>query len=99
MVDPEPTFAYLALRVKEFYQNFAFFDAVEVERPRDGKESNEFLREIRTPNVFMSNSGCDRQKGMDLADRMGKLVKLFLANVGLPASIVIWILLMTRMVA
>jgi len=102
MNDPKPTFAYLARRIKELHPNFAFFDAVEVERPRDGTESNEFLREIWAPNVFMSNSGYDRQKGMDIADRTGELVgygKLFLANVGLPASIVICILLMTRIVA
>ena len=92
MVDPKPTFAYLALRIKEFYPNFAFFDVVEVERPRDGKGSNEFLREIWAPDVLMSNSGCDRQKGMGLADRTGELVgygKLFLVNEGHPASIVI----------
>lgn len=84
MDDPKPTFAYLAQKIKELYPNFAFFDAVEVERPRDGKESNDFLREIWAPKVFMSNSGYDRKKGMELADRTGGLVgygKDFLANV------------------
>ena len=84
MDDPIPTFAYLAQKIKELYPKFAFFDAVEVERPRDGKESNEFLRKIWAPNVFMSNSGYDRQKGMELADRTGGLVgygRYFLANV------------------
>ena len=85
MDDPKPTFSYLARRIKKLYPNFAFFEAVEVERPRDGKESNDFLREIWAPKVFMSNSGYDRQKGMELADRTGGLVsygKYFLANVG-----------------
>ena len=84
MKDPIPTFSYLARKIKEHYPNFAFFDAVEVERPRDGKESNDFLREIWAPKVFMSNSGYDRQKGIELADRTGGLVgygKSFLANV------------------
>src|SRR5690348_14991639 len=86
MDDPKPTFTYLARRIKELYPDFAFLDATEVERPRDGKESNEFLREVWAPKVFMSNSGYDRQKGMQLADRTGGLVaygKSFLANVGL----------------
>lgn len=91
MDDPKPTFAYLVQKIKELYPNFAFLDAVEVERPRDGKESNEFLREIWAPKIFISNSGYDRQKGMELADRTGGLVsygKYFLANVGhsLPAA-------------
>ena len=84
MKDPIPTFSHLAQRIKELYPNFAFFEAVEVERPRDGKESNEFLRKIWAPKVFMSNGGFDRQKGMELADRTGGLVsygKYFLANV------------------
>jgi len=87
MDDPKPTFGYLAQKIKELYPNFAFLDAVEVERPRDGKESNDFLREIWAPKVFMSNSGYNRQKGMDLADRTGGLVaygKYFLANPDLP---------------
>jgi len=87
MDDPKPTFAYLALKIKELYPKFAFFDAVEVERPRDGTESNQFLREIWAPKVFMSNSGYNRQKGMELADRTGGLVgygKYFLANPDLP---------------
>jgi len=87
MDDPIPTFSYLARKIKELYPNFAFFDAVEVERPRDGKESNDFLREIWAPKVFMSNSGYDRKKGMELADRTGGLVgygKSFLANPDLP---------------
>ena len=86
MDDPKPTFTYLVQRIKELYPNFAFLDAVEVERPRDGKESNEFLREAWAPKVFISNSGYDRQKGMDLADRTGGLVsygRSFLANVRL----------------
>jgi NADPH2 dehydrogenase len=84
MDDPIPTFSYLARRIKELYPNLAFFDASEVDRPRDGKESNEFLRDIWAPNVFMSNGGYNRQKGMELADRTGGLVaygKSFLANV------------------
>ena len=86
MDDPKPTFAYLAQRIKELYPNFAFIDAIEVERPRDGKESNEFLREAWAPKVFINNGGYDRQKGMDLADRTGGLIsygKSFLANVRL----------------
>jgi len=86
MDNPEPTFSYLAQRIKDLYPNFAFLEAVEVERPQTGKESNEFLREIWAPKVFMSNGGYDRQKGMDLADRTGGLVsygKSFLANVRL----------------
>ena len=86
MDDPKPTFAYLVRRIKELHPNFAFLDASEVERPRDGKESNDFLRDIWAPKVFMSNSGYDRQKGMDLADRTGGLVaygRYFLANVRL----------------
>ena len=85
MDDPKPTFAYLAQKIKERFPKLAFFDAAEVDRPRDGKESNEFLREIWAPNVFMSNGGYDRQKGMELADRTGGLVayaRNFLANVG-----------------
>ena len=85
MDDPKPTFAYLTQRIKELYPNLSFFDAVEVGRSRDGKESNEFLREIWGSNVFMSTGGYDRQKGMDLADRTGGLVgygRHFLANVG-----------------
>ena len=84
MEDPKPTFSYLAQRIKELYPKFAFFEAAEVERPRDGKESNDFLRDIWAPNVFMSNGGYDRQKGMELADRTGGLVSYgrhFLANV------------------
>ena len=84
MEDPIPTFSYLVRKIKELYPNFAFFDAVEVERPRDGKESNDFLRDIWAPKVFMSNSGYDRQKGMEFADKTGGLVgygKSFLANV------------------
>lgn len=84
MDDPIPTFSYVAQKIKELYPDFAFLDAAEVERPRDGKESNEFLREIWAPKVFMSNSGYDRQKGMDLTDRTGGLVaygRSFLANV------------------
>jgi NADPH2 dehydrogenase len=89
MDDPKPTFAYLVQRIKELYPNFAYLDAVEVERPRDGKESNEFLREIWSPKIFISNSGYDRQKGMELSDRTGGLVsygKSFLANVRLSPS-------------
>jgi hypothetical protein len=84
MDDPIPTFSYLAQRIKELYPKFAFLDATEVERPRDKTESNDFLRKIWAPKVFMSNSGYDRQKGMDLADRTGGLVgygRSFLANV------------------
>ena len=84
MDDPKPTFGYLVQKIKELHPNFAFIDVVEVERPRDGKESNEFLREIWAPKVFSSNSGYDRQKGMELADRTGGLVtygRYFLANV------------------
>lgn len=101
MDDPKPTFAYVAQKIKELYPNFAFFDAVEVERPRDGKESNEFLREIWAPKVFMSNSGYDRQKGMDLTDRTGGLVgygRYFLANVGIFLEPIYQIVL-TRIVA
>ena len=85
MDDPIPTFTHLAQKIKELYPNFAFLDTVEVERPQDGKESNEFLREAWAPNVLISNSGYDRQKGMALADRTGNLVsygRSFLANVG-----------------
>lgn len=102
MDDPIPTFSYLARKIKELYPNFAFFDAVEVERPRDGKESNEFLREIWAPKVFMSNSGYDRKKGMELADRTGGLVgygKSFLANVSLALSIVPCLVLTVRIAA
>ena len=83
MDDPKPTFTYLVQRIRELYPNFAFLDAVEVGSPRDGKESNEFLREAWAPKVFMSSSGYDRQKGMDLADKTGGLVsygRYFLAN-------------------
>jgi len=84
MDDPKPTFGYLVQKIKELHPNFAFIDVVEVERPRDGKESNEFLREIWAPKIFSSNSGYDRKKGMELADRTGGLItygKYFLANV------------------
>ena len=86
MDDPRPTFGYLAQRIKELYPNFAFFDVAEVERPRDGRESNDFLRDVWAPKVFMSNGGYDLQKGTDLADRTGGLVgygRHFLANVRL----------------
>jgi hypothetical protein len=102
MDDPKPTFAYLAQRIKDLYPDFAFIDAVEVERPRDGKESNEFLREVWSPTPFISNSGYDRQKGMELADRTGGLVsygKYFLANVGLFLSARYRTVLKTRIVA
>ena len=102
MDDPKPTFAYLAQKIKERYPNFAFLDAVEVERPRDGKESNEFLREVWSPKVLISNSGYDRKKGMELADRTGGLVsygKYFLANVGIFSSTASCIVLTMRITA
>jgi len=102
MDDPRPTFGYLVERIKELYPNFALIDAVEVERSRDGKESNEFLREIWAPKVFSSNSGYDRQKGMELADRTGGLVnygRYFLANVSLSPSIVSRVLLKSSILA
>ena len=102
MDDPKPTFSYLVQRIKELHPNFAFIDGVEVSRPRDGKESNEFLREIWAPKVFISNSGYDRQKGMELADRTGGLVsygRYFLANVSLFLSTVPRVVLTTRIIA
>ena len=102
MDDPMPTFAYLAQKIKERYPNFAFLDAIEVERPRDGKESNEFLREVWSPKVFISNGGYDRKKGIELADRTGGLVsygKHFLANVGIFPSTASCIILTMRIVA
>ena len=102
MDDPKPTFGYLVQRIKELYPNFAFIDAVEAERPRDGKESNEFLREIWAPKAFISNSGYDRQKGMELADRTGGLVsygRYFLANVKFFFSTISRVVLTTRIIA
>ena len=85
MDDPIPTYTYLAQRIKERFPKLAFLDAIEVERPRDGKESNDFLREVWAPNVFMGNGEYDRQKGIELAERTGELIgygRHFLANVG-----------------
>ena len=101
MDDPVPTFSYVAQKIKELYPDFALFDAAEVERPQGGRESNDFLREIWAPNVFMSNSGYDRQKGMDLTDRTGGLVaygRAFLANVCIFLELIYQIFL-TRIVA
>ena len=102
MDDPKPTFAYLAQRIKDLYPNFAFLDVIEVERQRDGKESNEFLRDVWSPKVFISNSGYDRQKGMELADRTGGLVSYgrhFLANVGTSSPTVSCIVLIMIIIA
>jgi len=90
MSDPVPTFAALAIFIRDRYPDFAYVHVIE---PRiDGvtlrearvHESNNFLRDIWEPRPFISAGGYGRDDAIFAAQKKGDLVAFgrhFISNV------------------
>ncbi|KAK0455306.1 uncharacterized protein EV420DRAFT_594258 [Desarmillaria tabescens] len=92
MVDPKPTFRYLASQLKARQPRLAYLHVVE---PRmiglyDRKdedigshEENDFLRSVWSPKPLISAGGYDRRSAIDTAENKGDLIAFgrhFIAN-------------------
>ncbi|SJL05112.1 related to NADH:flavin oxidoreductase/12-oxophytodienoate reductase [Armillaria ostoyae] len=83
MVDPKPTFGYLASQLKARQPKLAYLHVVE---PRmiglyDRKdedigvqEENDFIRSVWSPKLLISAGGYDRQSAIDTAENKGDLI-------------------------
>ncbi|EJU01875.1 FMN-linked oxidoreductase [Dacryopinax primogenitus] len=92
MDDPIPTFSYLVRQFKERFPNFAYLHVTEprvegdVDRQDRPKESNDFLREIWRPNVYLTAGGYTEDV-RDVIPRMGDVLvygRYFISNPDLP---------------
>lgn len=98
---PQPTFAFLARRIRELYPRFAHLHVLEprmtgsnLREVLEG-ESNNFLREIwKTPDaagngsVYLSSGGYSPETSVEDAEKGNELIvfgRHFLANVGTPS--------------
>ncbi|KAK0431538.1 hypothetical protein EV421DRAFT_1893348 [Armillaria borealis] len=92
MIDPKPTFGYLASQLKARQPKLAYLHVVE---PRmiglyDRKdedisvqEENDFIRNVWSPKLLISAGGYDRQSAIDTAENKGDLIAFgrhFIAN-------------------
>jgi NADPH2 dehydrogenase len=99
MKNPVPTFAHLVRTVKCLYPSLLYIHDVEprisgnndASHPYDSsKDSNDFLREIWKPKVFISAGGYTRESAIRRAEEprgQGELVAMgryFVSNVGIP---------------
>ena len=89
MPDPVPTFAALAMFIRDRYPDFAYIHVIEPRvdgvtlRQAGAHESNDFLREIWRPRPFISAGGYERDDAIFAAKR-GDLVafgRYFISNV------------------
>jgi len=92
MADPKPTFSYLVEQLKERLPNFSYIHVTEprvmgnIDREVDQHESNDFLRKIWAPNVYLSAGGFTEQV-RDAVPRMGDVIvygRYFISNPDLP---------------
>lgn len=96
MVDPKPTFSYVAEQLKQSYPNFAYLHVVEprIDGSIDGNggtgESNDFLRKIWAPKPYISAGGYVRENAIEHADSTGDLVafgRYFISNVSAKSTV------------
>ncbi|KAK0493344.1 hypothetical protein EDD18DRAFT_1179642 [Armillaria luteobubalina] len=91
MVDPKPTFAYLASQLKARQPNLAYLHVVEPRmiglydrKDEDiGTQENDFIRSVWSSKRLISAGGYDRQSAIDTAENKGDLIAFgrhFIAN-------------------
>ncbi|KAF9489858.1 FMN-linked oxidoreductase [Pleurotus eryngii] len=93
MADPIPTFSYFVKTLRKRHPELAYLHVVE---PRvngiaaveniEG-QSNDFIREIWAPKVFISAGGYDRNLAIQMADEKGDVIafgRFFISNPDLP---------------
>ncbi|EJU01874.1 FMN-linked oxidoreductase [Dacryopinax primogenitus] len=92
MTNPPATFSYLVRQLKERFPDFAYLHATEprvqgnVDRETRVEESNDFLREIWRPKVYLTAGGYTENAG-DVLPRMGDMLvygRYFISNPDLP---------------
>ncbi len=93
MVDPKPTFRYLASQLKARQPKLAYLHIVEPriiglgDREDEDigvQEENDFIRNVWSPKLLISAGGYDRQSAIDTAENKGDLIafgRQFIANV------------------
>ncbi len=93
MVDPKPTFRYLASQLKARQPKLAYLHIVEPriiglgDREDEDigvQEENDFIRNVWSPKLLISAGGYDRQSAIDTAENKGDLIAFgrhFIANV------------------
>ncbi|ESK87045.1 nadh:flavin oxidoreductase nadh oxidase [Moniliophthora roreri MCA 2997] len=77
MGEPKPTFSYLATELKRRHPKLAYLHVVEPRIASDHdsdsaapeSSSNDFLREIWAPKVFISAGGYTREKALDVSEK------------------------------
>ncbi|KAK7030476.1 hypothetical protein VNI00_014063 [Paramarasmius palmivorus] len=96
MADPKPTFSYLAKELKDRHPKLAYLHVVEPRIAADHDadsaapphSSNDFLREIWAPNVFISAGGYTRDTALNAAEKGGRELiavgRYFTSNPDLP---------------
>lgn len=94
MKDPKPTFSYFVQRLKEAHPDLAYVHVIDSRDWATGAlkpgESNDFLREIWAPKVFVSNSGYTPAIALESAEERDDIIAFgrgFLANPDLPIRI------------
>ncbi|KZT00769.1 NADH:flavin oxidoreductase/NADH oxidase [Laetiporus sulphureus 93-53] len=93
MLDPKPTFSFLASQIAARHPNFAYIHVVEPltngnpDRVPVPGESNDFLRKIWAPRRFISAGGHSRETAFETAEKNGDLVafgRFFISHPDLP---------------
>ncbi|KZT57421.1 FMN-linked oxidoreductase [Calocera cornea HHB12733] len=93
MADPIPTFSYLVSELKSRFPDFAYIHVTEprvqgnVDRTAPKSESNDFLRKIWAPKVFLDCGGFTDKLEEDVVPRMGDVIvygRYFISNPDLP---------------
>ncbi|KAF8837212.1 FMN-linked oxidoreductase [Paxillus ammoniavirescens] len=100
MPNPRPTFAYLAMALRDKHPNMAYLHVtesrVDTDLPNNGDEVNDFLREIWNggeggkKRIFISAGGYTRDTALSTAKELGGLVafgRLYISNPDLPARL------------
>lgn len=94
MADPKPTFTHLVSQIKKSHPYLAYIHFIEPRIAGDNDKtdgahgteaSNDFIRDIWTPNPIISAGGYTRQTALERAEKNdGELIafgRQFLANV------------------
>ena len=96
MSDPIPTFSRLVTRIRDEHPNFGYIHVVEprlagiADREAQEGESNDFLREIWGPRVYIAAGGFTREDAIKTADEKGGLIaygRYFISNVSVPCCL------------